>query len=222
MKFTMKFMALAIVLILAGAPVCSAQHKPAAGCNFPYDGFAITPGQAEQIAEVTAPAALSLELCGSTSECAASRAALGAPVWIIRQQGGWTCGYYSSRSGSGTAWIRSDALRMAPYDAHPPLKAWIGTWAGGEDRVLIRAGRAPGTLHLAGKAVWHGRMDNVHFGDMDGDAAPTDNHLHFVQHEPNSCTIDMTLLGRYILASDNQLCGALNARFQGIWERTSP
>ncbi len=221
-SFRLKSVVLTVVLIFTGTLACHAQDKPAAACNFPYDGFATSSHQQPQIAEFTIGTALNLELCGSSSGCAASRTAIATPVWILRKQGAWTCGYYSGRSGAGTTWIRSDALRAVSYDAHPPLKAWIGTWTGGEDRVVIRSAGAPGMLHLAGNAVWRGRENDVHFGDMKGDASPAGNHLHFVEHGPDSCTIDLTLLNRYILASDNQLCGALNARFQGVWKRIGP
>jgi hypothetical protein len=83
-------------------------------------------------------------------------------------------------------------------------------------------GSIAGTLHLAGDAQWHGNADDAHFGETEGGASPVGNHLHFVQSGPNSCAIDMTLLHGYILASDNGLCGALNARFQGIWKRSGP
>ena len=185
-----------------------------------YNPPKAAPGQKVQIAEVAARAAVKLEECASKKGCIVSPAAWGTPVLVYREQEEWTCGYFTSRDGAGPAWIRSDALRAVPYDARPHLNAWIGTWTGGEDRVLIRAGSVPGKLHLEGNAVWRGEGDNEHFGDTKGDASPVDNRLHFVQNGPDSCTIDMTLLNRYILASDNGLCGALNARFQGIWKRT--
>jgi hypothetical protein len=216
----MKFIALGIVLILPGGSLCGAQGKPTGDCSFPYAGFATTPGQRVQIAEVATRTAVELEECGSEKGCIASPAAWGTPVLIYREQGEWTCGYFSVREGAGPAWMLSDALRIVPYDERPSLNAWVGTWTGGENRVLIRTGSMPGTLHLVGKAEWHGNGNNTHFGDTEGDASPVGNHLHFVQNGPNGCTIDMTLLNRYILASDNGRCGALNARFQGIWKRT--
>lgn len=215
----MKSIVLAIVLSLPGAAFCGGQDKPAGRCA-PDSGFATTLGQRVQIAEVKRPAAVQLEQCGSEKGCIVSPTALGTPVLIYRELGEWTCGYISGRNGAGPAWIRSDALDIVPYDARPPLNAWVGTWTGGEDRVVIRAGSLAGILHVVGNAEWHGMGDDVHFGDLEGAASPVGNHLHFVQNGPNSCTLEMTLLNRYILASDNGLCGALNVRFQGIWKRT--
>jgi hypothetical protein len=218
----MKSIVLAILLILPGASVCGAQEKPTGRCSVPDAGFATMPGQRVHIAEVATRTAVELEECGAEKGCIVSSAAWGTPVLIYRELGGWACGYFSGREGAGPAWIRSDALRVVPYDTRPPLNSWEGTWTGGEDRVLISSGSMPGTLHLVGRAEWHGMGNDAHFGDTEGYASPVGNHLHFVQNGPNSCTIDMTLLNRYILASDNGSCGALNARFQGIWKRTAP
>jgi hypothetical protein len=198
------------------------QEKPTGRRSVPDAGFATTPGQMVQIAEVATRTVVELEECGSEKGCIVSPAAWGTPVLIYRELGGWACGYFSGREGAGPAWIRSDALRVVPYDTHPPLNSWVGTWTGAEDRVLIGSGSMHGTLHLVGRAEWHGMGDDAHFGDTEGDGSPVGNHLHFVQNSPNSCTIDMTLSNRYILASDNGSCGALNARFQGIWKRSGP
>jgi len=217
----MKFIVLAIVMVLSGSPICEAQTRPREDCAFADAGFAVTAGQRVEIAEVARRGAVQLEACGSPKGCVEAPAALGTPVQIYREQGGWTCGYVSGHGGAGPAWIRSDALRVVPYEEHPPLTAWAGEWTGGEDRVEIRRGSERGTLYLTGSAQWRGRS-TAHSGDMKGSASPAGDHLHFVEDGPGSCTIDMTLLGRYILASDNQACGGLNARFQGIWKRTSP
>jgi hypothetical protein len=136
----MKSLALALVLILLGALVCRAQDKPTEDCPFPDTGFAMGPGERVQIAQVAKRAAVELEECGSEKGCITSPAAWGTPVLIYRRDGEWTCGYFSGRHGAGPAWIRSDALRIMPYDARPPLNAWVGTWTGGEDHVLIRPG----------------------------------------------------------------------------------
>ena len=110
----MKSIALAIFLILPGPLVCGGQGKPAGDCFFPDGGFATTPEQKVQIAEVAARDAVQMEECGSEKGCILSPPALGTPVLIYRGQGEWTCGYFSGREGAGPAWIRSDALRAVP------------------------------------------------------------------------------------------------------------
>jgi len=212
----MKSTALSFVLVLAWSLACGAQNKPSEACRFPYDGWATPPGQELRIAEVAQGAKL-LAFCESAKGCVVSSAAPGSPVLIYRESGDWTCGYFPTYGGP--AWIRSGELRIVPYDPQPPSKAWEGIWAGGEDRVSIHAGEDPGALRLEGSAQWHGAGGNAHFGDMKGTATPDGNRLHFVENGPDSCIIDMTLLGRYIVASDNMHCGALNVRFQGIWKR---
>jgi hypothetical protein len=216
----MKFIALSFVLILACVPVvCGAQNKPAEACRFPDDGWATPPGQKLLIAEV-APRATLLAFCESEKGCVASSAAPRAPVLIYRESGDWTCGYFWAYGGP--AWIRSDELRVVPYNPRPSLKAWEGIWAGGGDRVSLQAGEEPGTLRLKGSARWQGAGDNAHFGDAKGTATPDSNRLHFAEGGPDSCIIDLTLLGRYIVASDNDRCGGMNVRFEGIWKRTGP
>jgi hypothetical protein len=217
----MKYIALATILIFAWVSDCMAQSKPTDNCFFADDGFATTAGEKVQIAEIAQQAALQLQQCGTAKGCVQVPVALGAPVQIYRRQGEWTCGYVFGQNGAGPAWIRTAALRVVPYDEQPPLNAWMGIWTGGEDRVLIRAGSAPGTLQLEGSARWRGKYA-THFCDTKGSASPKGNHLHFVEGGADSCTIDLTLLSRYILASDNQSCGGMNVRFEGIWKRTRP
>lgn len=214
------FVCLILLTDLLGAFACSAQARPSEDCKFPENGFATSSGQRVQIAEVMSRSTFQLEVCGSPKGCIQAPVAKGTPVQIYRQQGVWTCGYVSGLDGAGPAWLRTDALRIHSYSDYPPASAWTGTWAGGEDHVKIWLASKPGALRLAGSAVWQGEHTS-HLGNTKGVVTPSGNHLHFVENGPGSCTIDLTLIDRYILAEDNQACGGLNARFQGIWKLTS-
>src|ERR1700679_4080994 len=114
----MKLITLAIALI-TGLSRCNAQNKPTEDCSFAYNGFATTPGQKVEIAEVAKRGAVQLEVCGSPKGCAVVPAARGTPIQIYRQQREWTCRYVPARDGAGSAWIRTDALRVLPYSEHP-------------------------------------------------------------------------------------------------------
>lgn len=207
----------ALLCVWVGASACTAQSKPTASCQFAENGFAVAPGEKVQLAEVVKRTAVQMEQCGSAAGCVEAPVAQKTPIQIYRQQVVWTCGYVSGRNGAGPAWIRTEALRVDPYDEHPSPAAWVGQWSGGEDRVALALAGKPGALRLAGTAVWQGKFTS-HSGDAKGVVTPTGNRLHFVQD--SGCVIDLVLLGYYILAEDNQACGGLNVRFQGIWKRT--
>jgi hypothetical protein len=209
-----------LVLFLLSPLAVTAQTRPTGACSF--RDFDTNPQHNPQIAEVaTKTPATTWMACDSPKGCISLRVDPGSPVLIYTTDGPWTCGYSADRHGAGPAWFRSSDLRLVKYELNPPISAWTGTWTGGEDRVVIAPAKNGHALHLKGRATWHGANGVEHFGGTEGDATPVGNHLHFVEGGPDSCTMDLTLVGKFILASDNQLCGAINARFQGFWKRSS-
>ena len=207
----------AAVIWAAMAPVAGAQDRPTTVCAF--DGFDANPEIAEVI---TTQRATGYFGCSTDSNCTAVTLAPGDPVIVYRVAAAWTCAYLSSSAGAGPGWIGSKDIRLVLADSNPALKAWAGTWKGGEDLVTIGLSKTAGELDLNGKAVWHGRADVVHTGDFAGTAAPHGNHLHFAGGSTaDSCIVDLTLAGKYVVAGDNNHCGGLNARFQGVWKRAA-
>jgi hypothetical protein len=204
----------AAILVIA-VSWCAAQDRPKTLCSF--DGFSANPILAEI---ATAKTTVGYIGCSSGQNCLSAKLAPGDPVVVYQAEGDWTCGYLSQAKGAGPGWVRSNDIRPVHVDAAPPLDAWVGTWANGDDRIRIQTSKAPGKLELQGEAVWHGRTkDAVHTGDFSGAAAPVGSHLHFVESGADSCTIDLTLIGKYLVANDNNLCGGENVRFWGIWKR---
>jgi hypothetical protein len=141
----------------------------------------------------------------------------GDPVVVTRVEGDWTCGYLVGRKGSGPGWVRSRDIRLVDSDPNPPLVAWTGTWVQGENQIRIQSSKTPGELDLEGEAYWHGIGDNVHSGEFASAATPAGNHLHV---EDDACHIDLAVIGRYLLANDNDNCGGLNVRFWGVWKHS--
>lgn len=182
-----------------------------------YDGFNADP----KLAEVTKAAATGYFGCSTAKECLPAKLRHGDAVLVYRVDGDWTCGYLTERGGAGPGWVRSQNIRAVAADPNPPLAAWTGTWKGGEDRVTIRLSKTPGALELEGAAAWHGVGSVVHTGDIEGEATPRGNHLHYADSDSaEACSIDLTLSGKFIIASDNNHCGGMNVRFEGIWKRS--
>jgi hypothetical protein len=203
------FTAFPLIICLSAA----AQDRPQKACGF--DGF----GTARHLAEVIR-STVGYFGCESGRDCLPTKLTTGNVVTPYHADGDWTCAYIQQSDGAGPGWVRSRDLREVPIDPAPPIDAWLGTWANGRGRIRIAASKSSGKLHLAGEAEWHGNGDVVHTGDFEGDAAPEGNRLHFVAAGADSCTVHLTLIGKYLLANDNDRCGGLNVRFWGIWKRS--
>ncbi len=189
-----------------------AQNLPSSSCDFP--GFEGNPNLAE-VASVRSTTGYFG--CSSAGNCLPTQLQPGNAILVDRVGGDWTCGYLSQSEGAGPGRVRSRDLRAVPFNPDPALDAWVGTWKGGEESVSIQKSKLSGELKLNGDASWHGRVGVVHTGD----AAPNANHLHFVEAETGSCTVDLTLIGDYIVANDNGACGGANVRFGGILRRAT-
>ncbi len=61
-QFSAIYASLWLACVLSVVPVCNAQGGPAEDCKFAYDGFATSPGQKVQIAEVKGRFTLSLKV----------------------------------------------------------------------------------------------------------------------------------------------------------------
>jgi len=190
----------------------TAQDRPQKSCNF--DGFSADPKLAEVIG-----ATVGYFGCATAKDCLPTKLAAGDAVTLYHTDGGWTCAYLQQKDGAGPGWVKTSAIREVKADPAPPLEAWFGKWVQGDDEIRITAAKSGGKLHLAGDAVWQGGGGVAHTGEFEGDAAPAGNHLHFVEDGPDSCTVDLTLIGKYLVANDNQMCGGLNVRFWGVWKR---
>jgi hypothetical protein len=199
---------LSVVICIAAA----AQERPPKLCSF--DGFSAD-GKLAQVTRST----VGYFGCASAKDCLPTKMVAGDAVTPYHTDGDWTCAYLHQRDGAGPGWVKSRDIREILADPAPPLDAWFGTWANWDDRIRIAASNPAGKLHLTGTAEWHGRGDVVHTGGFAGEAAPAGNHLHFVEDGADSCTIDLTLIGNYLVANDNQRCGGQNVRFWGIWKR---
>jgi len=206
-----------LLLLVANALICNAQSRPSGQCYF--QGFNTAVQANPDVVEIaTKRPATAWMACETAKGCMPLTFQPGSPVLIFSRRGEWACGYSADRNGAGPAWFHSTDLRHIRYDLNPSGKSWAGAWTDGSDRIQITLANA-GTLHVIGKATWHGAKGVQHYGDLDASAAAAGNRLHLVYGSTEDCVVDMTLLGKFILANDNNRCGGMNVRFWGFWRR---
>jgi hypothetical protein len=122
-------------------------------------------------------------------------------------------------------WLPRTAVVPMPA---PPSKAiaWHGAWVRDDEADIdIKSGAQAGTLHLEGQASW-GSHDpdrvergGVHVGDFDEIATPDGDRIRLGSGQPDECHVSLRLIGPYLVAADNNMCGGMNVSFSGVYRR---
>lgn len=144
----------------------------------------------------------------------------GDQVLVSRKFGSWVCSWYQPKKGGETVgWLQTDKLVMLPSTAaSPALESWVGRWKYGKNSFDIQRDVKTGVLKVNGYAVWEGLNDNAHVGGIETAAQPQGNQLDLVEEE---CRVSLKLIGDYIVANDNNGCGGVNVRLNGVYTRAS-
>ena len=144
----------------------------------------------------------------------------GNEVIVSRTYGDWACAWYQpARGHERVGWIEASRLDIPADAAVPPSTRWVGEWSYGESFLNIRRGKGAGRLALDGQAYWHGLGDNVHVGEVAGEAALSGDALVF---EDDTCRVTARLAGSYLIVHDNKQCGGVNVSFDGVYRRKPP
>ncbi len=183
-----------------------------------------------KLAEVaTAKSVTAYGVCGPGKDCPMTLQP-GDPVVMNRAEGDWTCGYFTDWKGvtqgsprgwpqSAEGWVRSQDIAPVNFTKNPASTAWLGTWVQGRNSIGIQNLKAPGKLSFSGKAYKLGPEDVINTGQFSGQASPRGNQVHLIESGANSCAVDLTLAGKYLLVNDNDRCSTTSVRFGGIWKR---
>jgi len=152
-------------------------------------------------------------------ECRTTSAlAPGTEVLVSKINGGFACVW---QSHDVVGWLPAAAVGPAvAFDRNPPLSSWGGEWRFFDNSVTITPAPDGRRLHVAGQAFWHG-INSTHDGSIEFDAAPSANHLSD-RDKDSGCEVQMTLVGRRLIVSDNRRCGGMNVTFAGVYEPAPP
>jgi hypothetical protein len=131
--------------------------------------------------------------------------------------------YRDEKNVAGSAgYVPAERLEALP-SAEPALADWAGEWRKGDDVITLRV--SGGKLRASGEAYWPSANPSPrdvpggpHTGQMSGVAAPTGASVRFVDSEED-CEVTLTLLPPLLLARDNNSCGGMNVRFDGVYMR---
>jgi hypothetical protein len=138
----------------------------------------------------------------------------GTEVLVSKVRAGFACVWQSL---DASAWVPAASVDTSlPFDRNPPIAAWAGDWKFFDNHIRIAVTPDGGRLHVSGDAFWKG-LNTTHDGSIDGEAAPSGNHLAF-QIAQSKCDVRLTLVNHQLAATDSRNCGGMNVTFAGIYE----
>jgi hypothetical protein len=158
----------------------------------------------------------------------------GNTVMVGVTKGPYTCVLYPGKNGSA-GWVHADQLTPVVVDKAPALKAWAGTWKVGDstitltvkDNQLVASGLAKGPTPVAPPPPPPAADGSVATAEpaptakMSGIAQPIGAMVQFANIDPAGCSVNLHLVGPFVMASDNGQCSAMNVKFAGVYRKAA-
>ncbi len=158
------------------------------------------------------------EQCGSRQK---AYLVSGDVVFAGPPNRGFRCAYYGRSNGKIVAgFIPVENLKALVEDNRMSIDFAIGTWKYENDSIDIKAAAA-GQVSGDGQAYYQ-TAETVNDGAFSAKAPLAAGQKELVFKEGNdesSCVVKLHRRGPYLVASDNNNCGGLNVRFDGIYTR---
>ena len=138
-------------------------------------------------------------------------------VLVSKIQEGWACVWYQGKKSEHVGWMPAESLQEAK---EIPIRNadWVGTWRGSVAWIKIAKTQGP-KLRITGFSSWSSPT-TTNIGEIDGFIQPEEK-LATMEAGDNEtdCVVELTRVGRYLIASDNRNCGGMNVNFDDVYLR---
>jgi hypothetical protein len=141
-------------------------------------------------------------------------------VIVSRTLGSYACVWYQPKKGAETVgWILSNKIEY--LNLLQSVDDYAGNWIFYDNEIKITKTKTQGIFKITGTAIWKGLGDNVHTGELDGNAELLDFKLQYNQKDKDeyACKATFDLLGSYLIVTDNLNCGGANVTFSGVYRK---
>jgi hypothetical protein len=220
----MRRLLIAVLLALMGAAAARADPPMCRNGDFPASNPA--PGLAKVVGEGR------LYFQNDIGDCPGAAAACRQRAYVVtgnvvltgQTVGTYVCAFFPNHDDGSAGYVEAARLASQPVAPAPPLAAWVGHWANGDDTIDLKAKGA--ALSVVGNACWpscHVSLKEApggpNVGDLSGTAAPKGRTVVFTDNDPTGCTATLTMVGDVLSVFDNGGCGGQNVTFTGVYMR---
>ncbi len=160
--------------------------------------------------------------CPNNERCKAKAYVVpGDEVVVSKRKDGFGCAWYQPVKGGGTVgWIRLSELRFRDAVSDVSPREWMGEWLYADNSIKISSDREEGRMRVTGNALWRGRGDNVHIGELDGRTRLQKDVMRYSDGDDEyDCKATLRLVGRFLVVADNLKCGGVNVTFSGVYTK---
>jgi hypothetical protein len=140
----------------------------------------------------------------------------GDELLLGKTNGQWTCAWFNGKKHETVGWVDNGALAEQPQ---PKEVDWVGKWTRYNDPGYIGIAGKGGAYTVRAKMI-HPTPNSENLGSMKGKLDVQGNRARYVEgsHEWD-CVADMVRAGRFLIVRDNEACGGVGVRFNGIYTR---
>ena len=141
-------------------------------------------------------------------------------IIVSRTFGNFACSWFQPKKGSETVgWIAVNNSQFVEANENFDGKNWLGKWNYYDNSIEINKSEKTAFYKITGNAFWKGLGDNIHIGELDGEAKPQGNLLKIGENsiDEYECGVTLRLVGKYLIAFDNFNCGGANVTFSGVY-----
>lgn len=143
-------------------------------------------------------------------------------VIVSRSFAGFACAWYQPKKGAETVgWLPLEKLEFTEMIQGGGRDAWTGTWSFADNEIKIAATKKTDVFKITGNAFWKGLGDNIHIGELDGEAKMVEKNLKYGEEDAGKfdCKVTIRLAGEFLIVADNLNCGGVNVTFSGVYQR---
>ncbi len=136
--------------------------------------------------------------------------------YISDQNMDFSCVWFSGEYGTTVAWLESSVLEPMQSVTWP--EDWLGHWQYNDNDIYLNKSHFSDDLILEALAIWKNANNSIHFGEL-FKRLPAAENGKLLYEDEYDCRLELSLLGDYLLASDNKQCGGANVSFDGIYKK---
>jgi len=158
------------------------------------------------------------ENCPSGKKCQTKSYLLANnEVIVSRKFGNFACSWYQGKKGETVGWITLDKLEF--QNLLQSTDEYLGKWSFYDNSIEIKKTDKANIFNVTGNAFWKGFGDNIHIGELEGEAENIDGKLKYGEKDTGEydCKATLDLIGKYLIVSDNLNCGGANVSFSGVY-----